>query len=125
MKGRGLAIIAATYCLLAVMLAAFGAHLLQGADDSTQKLWATAQQIHLFHAAALLALAALAGVRNSVFIDISGLVISLGVLLFSGSLYLRSAGFDFLWGPLTPAGGLIIMLGWAALILTLIRKNEF
>jgi uncharacterized membrane protein YgdD (TMEM256/DUF423 family) len=122
-NGRILAPLAALYALLAVVLAALGAHLLQTQADDSQKLWETASQMHMFHAAALLGVAALAHIRNSILIDISGLIIAAGALLFCGSLYLRSSGFDLLPGPITPAGGLIIMLGWAVLILTLVRKN--
>ena len=125
MGRRMLAPVAALYCLLAVMLAALGAHLLQAQADGALKLWATALQMHMFHGAALLALAALAQTRNSMLVDISAWIIALGVFLFCGSLYLRAAGFDFLPGPLTPLGGVIIMLGWALLFLTLVRKIEF
>ena len=48
-------------------------------------------------------------------------MMAVGVLLFSGSLYLRATGFEFLPGPVTPAGGIILMLGWALLFIGLIR----
>ncbi len=124
-----LAPLAALYGLLAVILAALGAHLLQAHDETARQLWGTALQMHMFHAAALLGVAALAQVRDSILVVVSGLIIALGVLLFCGSLYLRSAGVDLLPGPLTPLGGGIIMLGWALLIMTLVmtrvRKNQF
>ena len=43
------------------------------------------------------------------------LLMAVGVLMFSGSLYLRAAGHEFLPGPVTPLGGLVIMLGWGML----------
>jgi uncharacterized membrane protein YgdD (TMEM256/DUF423 family) len=120
---RGIALIAALYGLLAVALAALGAHLLPADQVGAQKLWATALQIHMFQAAALLALAALAACRDSAFILWSGFMMAFGVLLFSGSLYLRAAGVDLLPGPLTPLGGSIVMLGWVVLIITLMGKT--
>jgi len=124
MKWRGMALIAALYGLMAVVLAALGAHLLPANLEAAQSLWATALQMHIFHAVALLALAALSAYRDSNLLRWSGFMMALGVLLFSGSLYLRAAGIEFLPGPLTPAGGFILMLGWALLIISLIRHNS-
>jgi uncharacterized membrane protein YgdD (TMEM256/DUF423 family) len=50
-------------------------------------------------------------------------MMAFGVLLFSGSLYLRAAGIDLLPGPITPLGGAIVMLGWLMLVITLVGKN--
>ena len=124
MSWRGIALIAALYGLLAVVLAALGAHLLPTDKPDMQKLWATALQIHMFHAVAMLAIAALAGSRSSVFIPWSGLLMAMGVLLFSGSLYLRAVGVELLPGPLTPIGGIITMLGWVVLIITVAWNNS-
>ena len=121
MNWRGIALIAALYGLLAVVLAAQGAHLLPADQEAAQKLWATALQMHMFHAAALLAVAALSAYRSSFLLPWSGLMMAVGVLLFSGSLYLRATGFEFLPGAVTPAGGIILMLGWALLFIGLIR----
>jgi uncharacterized membrane protein YgdD (TMEM256/DUF423 family) len=121
---RTLAALGALYGLLAVMLAALGAHLLPVDAIEAQKLWGTALQIHMFHAAAMLAVAALGQLRRSHFVSWCGLLMALGVLLFSGSLYLRAAGFDLFPGPITPVGGGVIMLSWIMLILILIKKSE-
>jgi len=123
MNWRGIALIASLYGLLAVMLAALGAHLLPAEQAVAQTLWATALQMHIFHAAALLALAALLAHRDSSLLRWSGLMMVLGVLLFSGSLYLRAVGLELLPGPLTPAGGIILMLGWALLIVGVISRK--
>ena len=117
MNWRITALIAALYGLLAVVLAALGAHLLPMNEPGAAKLWATALQMHMFHAAALLAVAALAASRRSAFMSWSGLLMAVGVLMFSGSLYLRAAGHEFLPGPVTPLGGLVIMLGWVMLFM--------
>ena len=123
MNWRGIALTAALYGLSAVVLAALGAHLLPADQPGAQKLWATALQMHIFHAATLLALAALSAYHPSMLLRWSGLIMALGVLLFSGSLYLRAAGLDLLPGPLTPFGGIMIMLAWVMLIIGLVRKN--
>jgi len=122
MAGRGTALIAALYGLLAVMLAALGAHALPVDNPEAQNLWATALQMHMFHTVALLAIAALAASRESVLIPRSGLLMAAGVFLFSGSLYLRAIGFEFLPGPLTPFGGVLLMLSWVMLFIIVFRE---
>lgn len=91
-----------------VALGAFGAH---GLRDvlGPQKLggWNTAVQYQMWHAVALVALAAAlprAGVPAT--------LLTLGVLLFSGSLYgMALTGARWL-GPVMPIGGLLMIAGW-------------
>jgi len=113
---------AAVFGLAGVICAAAGAHILPPDDPDSRRWWASALQMHLFHAAALLGVAALAGWRRSAWISRSGWLMGAGALLFSGTLYLRAAGIEALPGTLTPLGGLVAMTGWLALIVTLIRK---
>ena len=122
-ESRGLAVTAALFGLTAVVFAAAGAHVLPPESVDSRRLWGTALQMHFFHAAALLAIAALAATRNAPGIRFGGWIIAIGALLFCGTLYLRAAGFDLFPGPLTPFGGGITMLGWCVLIVTLIRKG--
>lgn len=121
---RILAALGAFYGLLAVMMAALGSHVLPVDSVESQKLWGTALQIHMFHAVAMLSIAALAQIRQSDLISSSGLLMALGVLVFSGSLYMRAAGVHTFPGPITPLGGGTIMLSWAMLMLILIRKSR-
>ena len=47
-----------------------------------------------------------------------------GILLFSGSLYLLVLT-DIRWiGPITPLGGMSFMVGWALLITSGLRRNK-
>ena len=124
MSERWLAATAAALGLAGVVCAAAGAHILPADHADSHRLWATALQLHLFHATALLAIAALAATRNSPWIRHSGWVIAAGAVLFSGTLYLRAAAIDLFPGPLTPLGGLVAMLGWVSLFVTLVRKKS-
>lgn len=45
-----------------------------------------------------------------------GIALMLGVLLFSGSLYLLALGGPSMLGPVTPLGGAAFLFGWLALI---------
>ncbi len=122
---RGIALLAALSGLLAVILAAAGSHILSEEGAGVQKLWATALQMHMFHTIALLGIAALIQPGSHRLMPWSGIVMMLGVLLFSGSLYLRAGGFIAVPGLVTPLGGLLLMAGWLVLVLSLIRTNRF
>jgi uncharacterized membrane protein YgdD (TMEM256/DUF423 family) len=122
---RGIALVAALSGLLAVILAAAGSHILAEDGAGVQKLWATALQMHMFHTAALLGVAALIQPGSPRLLPWSGVLMMLGVLFFSGSLYLRASGFIAVPGVVTPLGGLLLMAGWLALFLALIRTSRF
>jgi uncharacterized membrane protein YgdD (TMEM256/DUF423 family) len=111
---RSLLVIAAVAGFLAVALGAFGAHALRGVLEASHHMdtWKTAVQYHLAHAVALLGVAlAGSGFRRTAWCWAAGTV------LFSGSLYLLSVtGLRWL-GAVTPFGGLLLLAGWAALLL--------
>jgi uncharacterized membrane protein YgdD (TMEM256/DUF423 family) len=122
MQWRGLALIAALSGLAVVVLAAVGTHVLAAMAEAEQVLWNTALLMHLFHTAALLGVAAIAQRHTAATLSWGGLLLALGTLLFSGSLYLKAAGYPLFPGPVTPLGGWILMGGWILLVLTLIKK---
>jgi uncharacterized membrane protein YgdD (TMEM256/DUF423 family) len=81
--------------------------------------WHTALFYQWFHALALLAVGQGRSARR-------GTVICwlVGVVLFSGSLYILALDPTQKWaGPLTPLGGLVLIAGWVWLWLNLIRKQ--
>ena len=122
---RRIALLAALSGLLAVILAAAGSHILVEDGAGVQKLWATALQMHMFHTVALLGVAALIQPGSPRLLPWSGILMMLGLLFFSGSLYLRAGGFIAVPGLVTPLGGLLLMAGWLVLVLSLIRTNRF
>jgi len=122
---RGIALVAALSGLLAVILAAAGAHILPEDGAGAERLWATALQIHMFHTVALLGVAALIQPGSPRLMPWSGVLMAFGMLLFSGSLYLRAGGLVPVPGQVTPLGGLLLMAAWLLLIMTLIRKSRF
>ena len=93
--------------LLGVGLSAAAAHVTGG--NLT-----TAAQFLLFHAPALLALAALiaVGAINPMLGQIAGYVLVLGVVLFCGDLSRRAFSGVALFPRAAPTGGIVLMLGW-------------
>jgi uncharacterized membrane protein YgdD (TMEM256/DUF423 family) len=73
----------------------------------------TSVRYHLIHAVVLLALALQAEQRR---VGVSALLFTLGVLLFSGSLYALALGAPTRIGILTPFGGGALLLGWLSLL---------
>ena len=47
-----------------------------------------------------------------------------GIVLFSGSIYLLVLTKNPLWGPITPLGGICILLGWFLLVLLVWSHRE-
>ena len=96
----------------AVCLGAFGAHALSDIlDDYSRGIYEKAVFYHFIHALALLVV----GILQQQFshqLNISGISFLLGILLFSGSLYLLAiTGMRWL-GAVTPIGGLLFIIGW-------------
>jgi uncharacterized membrane protein YgdD (TMEM256/DUF423 family) len=108
--------IAAINLALAVTLGAFGAHGLRHIA-STQQItwWQTATDYFFYHALGLLALGILAKLVTTVSIKIPYCLIQIGIILFSGSLYILALGLPRGLGLITPFGGLLMIVGWLSL----------
>lgn len=122
-------ITAALFGALAVIFGAFGAHLLKKILDSNHlTVWQTGVQYHFIHTLALLFLTTFARYRNNL-INFSSYCFTLGIILFSGSLYLLALKDYFNWenldflGPITPIGGMLFILGWLGLLLAALRDR--
>ena len=106
--------------MLAVVFGAFGAHALKNRlDDDALGVYATAVQYHFYHSLALLAVGVIAmGQPQTVLLKSSGWLFFIGILVFSGSLYLLSFTRMRWLGAVTPLGGLAFVGGWACLAAT-------
>jgi len=108
--------VAAIYGGSAVVAGAFGAHGLRARLDPTQlAAWNTAAQYHLIHSLVLLALG-LFHAQSGRSVTLQAGLIAVGILLFSGSIYLLTLTSMRWLGPVTPIGGLLMIAGWGSLI---------
>uniref|UniRef100_A0A7C4LMS0 DUF423 domain-containing protein n=1 Tax=Schlesneria paludicola TaxID=360056 RepID=A0A7C4LMS0_9PLAN len=126
---------------LAVMLGAFAAHRLdrQFAEQYAGQTrivagetiplaakflrdFRTAAEYQMYHALALLAVAALAAQRPSRLLTAAGGAFTAGIVLFSGSLYILTTTGVTSWGAVTPFGGVAFVIGWLALAAATLRK---
>ncbi len=106
--------------LLGVALGAFGAHGLREILTAEGKqIYQTAVLYHLVHALGLLVIGLLALVKPSeLLLRQAGWALVVGILLFSGSLYLLAITGIKKLGMITPLGGLAFLIGWTCLFLT-------
>lgn len=102
---------------LAVIMGAFGAHALKAKiGPELIAAYQTGVQYHFYHALGLLAVALTAHrLPSSRFIRWAGWSMLLGIVLFSGSLYMLALTSTGWLGAITPFGGLAFMVGWALL----------
>lgn len=122
---RNLAAIGAFLMLLAVALGAFGAHVLEPIiGEDAVGTYETGVHYHMIHGIAMI----LAGMASGIGGDRkrlrwAGRLFFIGILLFSGSLYLlATAGWGWL-GPITPLGGLSFLAGWFMLGLGVLKRT--
>lgn len=108
-------LLAAVNGLLAVVFAAYAAHGLAG-EARLAPLVDRASQMQMVHALALLAIDRLAAGGGRL-ARLAGCLFLGGIVLFSGSLYVKALAGPVLPGLLTPAGGIAFLLGWAVLAL--------
>jgi uncharacterized membrane protein YgdD (TMEM256/DUF423 family) len=110
---RRLCALAALLLALATALGALAAHRLNGRLSADQAaVLQTAVQYQFFNALGLLALGGLIERWPRRTLRAAGALLTVGVVLFSGSLYLLLTGAPAIVGVLTPLGGIALILGW-------------
>lgn len=115
MKNRSYIQLAAILGMLAVGIGAFGAHGLEPTLEANGRTetFETAVKYHFYHALAILALAIWLQVQpqHTFLKSVMGLLV-LGILIFSGSLYVLSLTSINWLGAITPIGGVAFIAGW-------------
>lgn len=122
-------VVAAIFGGLAVVLGAFAAHGLKAKlDANSLSVFETAVKYQFYHTLALLMLIAVKEQVAEQWMKYSANCFLIGIVLFSGSLYLLSTtsitGLSASWlGPITPLGGLFFIVGWACLAVGAVKKS--
>ena len=138
---RGWGVTGAILAMLAVILGAFGAH---GLPDHFEKLYQntppkviagvevpaahkyledfkTGADYQFGHAIALLLVSAFRTPANRRWLDAAGWLFLVGIMLFSGSLFLLSTLAIPVLGAVAPFGGTSLIVGWVAFAIGLTR----
>ncbi len=120
-----------TACILALISVALGAFAAHGLKEllPIERLdsFQTGVRYQFYHTFALFIIALTSEHKHSVWLKRAALVFTIGIVLFSGSIYLLAcrdilgiASWTWL-GPITPIGGLLFMLGWLFLLFTFFK----
>lgn len=110
---------------LGVAAGAFGAHGLSGYFERFPRYegtYETAVRYHLIHGLAILLTVALLPQLPSGLTEWAGLLFAVGILIFSGSLYLLVFTQKGWLGAITPIGGVAFLAGWGLLFLAALRQ---
>jgi len=123
MDARKTLAIAGILLALATAFGAFGAHALKAhlTQDKLQ-VYETAVRYHFINALGLLAIGVLLRSLDGELLRWSALLLLIGVILFSGSLYLLTFGAPRVMGVITPVGGLALIAGWILFATTMLRQ---
>lgn len=114
---KKLLILGALLMASAVILGAFGAHGLKARlSPDLLQVYHTGVEYHFYHALGVLLMGVIAGFYPTISgIQWSGWMLTIGIIIFSGSLYLLSiTGVRWL-GAITPIGGVAFIAGWLML----------
>ncbi|WP_068839520.1 DUF423 domain-containing protein [Pontibacter akesuensis] len=108
---------------LTVAIGAFGAHALAPMLQAANRVdtFETAVKYQMYHTLALLAVGLLLFRVEQPALQVAAWCFFLGILVFSGSLYILCAtGITWL-GAITPIGGTLLIVGWGALFYAILK----
>lgn len=108
---------------LSVALGAFGAHALRDQlSDRMREVFETAVRYQMIHSITILIVGIL--VDRGAFFQYAGWSYIIGIILFSGSLYLLAITNIRILGMITPLGGLAFLAGHVLLLLAFWRLQS-
>jgi uncharacterized membrane protein YgdD (TMEM256/DUF423 family) len=113
---------------LAVILGAFGAHVLKDMMDAYhQAIYEKGVTYQFYHVFALIACSLLYAQKPSQIIRVSYWFFFFGIIAFSGSLYTLAllpvdSALKSIIGPVTPLGGLLFIVAWVLLAIFALKR---
>lgn len=110
---------------LSTIAGAFGAHALRGSMSPDRlDIYDTAVRYQFYHALGLLAIGLMARMSETAMLRWSASLITVGIVLFSGSIYALSLGAPRPFGIVTPIGGLLLIAGWLVFAAAALRSER-
>jgi uncharacterized membrane protein YgdD (TMEM256/DUF423 family) len=110
---------------LAVILGAFGAHLLkQLISPEMLAVYKTGVEYQFYHTFALLTIGLLMHLKPSKILRLSGYFFIAGTLIFSGFLYLLAITGIKVLGAIVPIGGVLFITGWICLLIHILKVKN-
>ena len=113
---------AGIFGFLSVAFGAFGAHSLKNVlDDYGRSVYEKAVLYQIFHTTAIFAVGMIQHFDKETSFSMAGWGFFIGIILFSGSLYLLAITGIKWFGAITPIGGVAFLFGWFWLIWSIIK----
>lgn len=126
---KSILVLASFFGLIAVAFGAFGAHGLKKLISPEYiTMWEKGVQYQFYHTLALIVCAIYLKTEDSKLIRNAAYCFVLGILFFSGSLYLLATreltGMPtVILGPITPVGGFFFIVGWGLILVNALKKD--
>jgi uncharacterized membrane protein YgdD (TMEM256/DUF423 family) len=131
MGTKSIILTASIFGAFAVIMGAMGAHALKALlTENSLDSFLTGARYNMFHAITLLAISGNKNYIQEKWMNLAVKLIIIGTILFSGSIYLLStkeiSDLDQLsiLGPITPVGGVLLILGWLSIGVGVIKKKN-
>lgn len=126
MKSHEVIRTASVFGLLAIVIGTFGTHSLENilVENNRVETFETALQYHFHHTLALLFISVLFQYKSNSYLKWVVYLFVIGIVIFSGSLYVLALTNITLLGAITPFGGLSFIAGWIVLFLSAKEKNN-
>lgn len=110
---------------IAVAFGAFGAHALkEKLSEKYLAIWETAVQYQMYHAIGLIVIGILMStniIGNVSQLSWAGYLMLMGIVIFSGSLYVLSLSGIGILGAITPIGGVAFLAAWLLVIVAVVK----
>lgn len=117
-----LIIIGAINALFSVACGAFGAHGLEGKlSEHYLEVWETACRYQMYHGLGIILLGVLKQVTGIQLFGTAGWVMLIGIILFSGSLFVLATSGIKILGAVTPIGGVFFIASWVMVIVAALK----
>ncbi|MCL1057719.1 DUF423 domain-containing protein [Shewanella sp. Choline-02u-19] len=121
---NGFLLLAALSGFMSVALGAFAAHGLKNVTTAEMiAIFNLGVEYQFYHTFALIAVAFAGHWLKSRLLDWAGYLFIVGTMLFSGSLYLYALLGAKWTGPITPLGGVCLLLGWLLIAVAVWRNR--
>lgn len=123
MNHKSILVSGAVFMALGVLIGAFGAHGLKSQlSPDMMQVYKTGVEYLFYHAIGLMIVGLTGFHIHSRWLLRAGILIMLGILLFSGSLFALALSGIKLLGIITPFGGVSFVVGWIFFAISLLKK---
>lgn len=114
--------LAALSAFFSVALGAFGAHYFKTRlSEYSMSVYEVGVRYQFYHTLGVMLIALTGVFISTILIKVAAVLMLMGIVIFSGSLYLLAFTDVKSWGAITPIGGLLFLLAWLAYLIGLFR----